>query len=169
MKAEGSKRKGASFERDMAVKLSLWISNGEREDLLWRSSMSGGRSTVAKKKGKDLSSSAGDLSSINAESQAFINKFFLECKHYQDIYLIGLIVPSGHLYKFWQTAVTQANSYKKYPMLIAKQNRLQPIVFLQIAGLKLLKLNEAQSVISSHRHGMFGYLLEDFLKWAKPL
>jgi hypothetical protein len=53
-------------------------------------------------------------------------------------------------------------------MLIAKQNRLPVVVFLNMNGLKCLELIEGQTIISSHRNGMYGYLLTDFVKWAVP-
>jgi len=47
MRKGGGKAKGASFERDICRRLSLWVSAGKQEDVFWRSAMSGGRSTVA--------------------------------------------------------------------------------------------------------------------------
>ena len=54
MRKGGGKAKGSSFERLICKELSLWITGGEHQDVFWRSAMSGGRSTVAMKKGDKL-------------------------------------------------------------------------------------------------------------------
>src|SRR5215216_6431446 len=38
--------KGPQWEREVCRALSLWVTNGERVDVFWRSAMSGGRATV---------------------------------------------------------------------------------------------------------------------------
>lgn len=122
------KQKGASREREVCVKLSLWLSKGQHEDLLWRSAMSGGRSTVAFAKGKRLSAQSGDISCIHPLGAAFAAKFFVEIKDYRDLNFIGLLKGKGHLVEFWAGAVLQARNYHKTPMLIAHQNRQPTMV-----------------------------------------
>jgi hypothetical protein len=165
----GSKNKGSSFEREIAVELSKWISGGKREDLLWRSSQSGGRSTTARKKGTILSSQAGDLSAIHPLGQPFINLFYTELKFYRDLQYAGITDNTGYLVKFWQSTIIEANSYKRSPLLIAKQNRKPAIVFTHGLGLKMLGLSQNKCIISSPKLGLFGYLFDEFVKLAKPL
>ncbi len=169
MRKGGSKQKGGSFERKIAVELSKWISSGEREDLLWRSSMSGGRATVARKSGKELQTQAGDLSAIHPLAQSFISRFYPEIKHYKNLQFDGIITGTGHLVRFWQSTVIEANSYKRSPILIAKQNQKPTIVCLQGLGLKMLALSQAQCIITSPRLGLYGLLFDDFIKLAKPI
>ena len=169
MRDGGGKSKGSSFERTICVALSKWLSHDEREDLLWRSSMSGGRATVARKSGKVLQSQAGDLSAIHPDGHNFTDFFYCELKSYNDLNYQGLLTNSGNLYKFWQSTITEANSYKKQPMLIAKQNRMPIVVFIQSKSLELLCLHAAQCAIAAPRHGLYGFLFDDFLKLAKPL
>jgi hypothetical protein len=45
--------KGSSFEREIAKLLSLWWSEGMRDDVFYRSHASGGRFTMRRKSGKD--------------------------------------------------------------------------------------------------------------------
>ena len=131
--------------------------------------MSGGRATVARKRGKFLKSSAGDLSAIHSLGQPFIDRFYTECKFYKDLNYSGILTGTGHLVKFWNSTVTEANNYKKHPMLIAKQNQKPTVIFLQVRGLRVLRLHIEQSILASCRLGMYGFLLEDFIKWAQPL
>jgi len=165
----GGKQKGAQFERDVAVGLSKWASSGTREDLFWRSSMSGGRATVGRKKGKELIAQAGDLSAIHPLGAPFLDKFLVEMKFYKDLQYAGILTGTGYLVKFWNSTVTEANNYKKHPMLIAKQNQKPIVIFLQVRGLRVLRLHIEQSILASCRLGMYGFLLEDFIKWAQPL
>lgn len=134
MRAGGGKAKGSQFERDVCKKLSLWLSNGTHEDLLWRSAMSGGRSTVAHKKGKRLAAQAGDISSIHELSAPFMNKFMVECKTYQDLNIFGLITGKGKLIEFWNEASDQALRYDKEPILIAHQVRYPTFICLNDYG-----------------------------------
>jgi hypothetical protein len=72
-----SKAKGSSFERDICKRLSLWVSDGEEQDCFWRSAMSGGRSTVANRRGVKLNRQAGDITSTSPEGHALTDKFFI--------------------------------------------------------------------------------------------
>jgi hypothetical protein len=127
-----SKQKGASFERDVCRRLSLWVSNGKQEDCYWRSSMSGGRSTVAAKKGKRLAAQAGDISCIHPLGEPFAAKFLIECKHYANLELTQLCLNGkGKLAEFWKIVSKEADRCGKEPLLIAKQNRYPTIVCMK--------------------------------------
>src|SRR4029077_14687206 len=145
VRAGGSKAKGSSFERDICKKLSIWASSGLREDLYWRSSMSGGRSTIQAKKGKLNLTQAGDVSSIDRIGSEFIEKFCVECKHYKTLDLIpGIIHSRGALYSFWKRLLKDAAGAKKLPILIAKQNRLPSLVLVTEMGASQLALRRSK-------------------------
>lgn len=165
MRSGGGKQKGASFERRVCVSLSLWISYDQLEDLFWRSSMSGGRSTVAFSKGKRLAAQAGDISSIHPMGNAFINKFLVECKAYKDLNFVGLISGKGHLAGFWAEARTQAARYQKLPLMIAKQNQQPIIVCLSREGLDVLNV-KMKCVLTAPRLNLFMIPFDVFLKNA---
>lgn len=169
MRKGGSKSKGNSFERDICRELSKWVSCGEREDCYWRSSLSGGKATIAKAKGKMLLAMTGDISCINPIGQPFLDRFYLELKFYRDLNYTGILTGTGHLVRFWEKTVLEANCYGKMPILITKQNHLPITVALQSAGLTKLGLADPQAIISAWRHGMHIFLFEDFIKWAKPI
>lgn len=169
IRSGGSKSKGAAFERDVAVGLSRWISNGEREDLLWRSSQSGGRATTARKSNKELKTCAGDLSAIHPLGQPFLDRFYTELKFYRDLQYCSILTDTGHLVKFWKSTVTEANSYKRHPMLIAKQNRMPTVIFMQFSGLKALSLSSYQAVLIAPKLSAYGFLFDDFIRLAKLL
>ena len=131
MRRGGGKSKGGSYEREISVKLSLWLSNGEHDDWVWRTAMSGGRQTVGRKKGKNRSNQSGDISAISEGAQYFFSMYSVECKYYKSLGLDNLVAgqeKGWHLLKFWEQAYRDAMSANKRPILIAKQNRLPSIV-----------------------------------------
>lgn len=52
MKAGGGSRKGSAFEREVCVQLSLWWTQGSRDDVFWRTAGSGARAKMRSKVGK---------------------------------------------------------------------------------------------------------------------
>lgn len=147
MRKGGGKAKGASFERKCCVALSLWISHGEHEDLLWRSAMSGGRATVAAKLGKNLRRQAGDVSAVSIEGCSLTGMFYLECKHVKRLSLEKFIIDGkGPLANYWRTACVEAKKHHKKPMLIAKQNLLPTLVVTRINVLPLNPLVTIEGV-----------------------
>lgn len=72
--------KGGTFENEVCKKLSLWFSEGKRDDLFTRSDGSGGRFTRRIKKGKDTANQGGDISFCDPEGESLIRKWCIECK-----------------------------------------------------------------------------------------
>lgn len=172
MKSGGGKRKGAAKERDFSKVLSLWITKGANENVFWRSAISGGRATVAKKSGVVNAAQAGDICAVSPEGFKFAANFYVELKHYKTLglerFLLGLPCTIS---KFWDVAVMESSFYKKQPLLVARQNRLPDFILfteetmksplLKVVGptgpLHLVTLgNSTDSVIMLMR-------LEDFL------
>jgi hypothetical protein len=60
-KGTNKSSKGGAFERFMAKDISLWWSNGERDDIFWRTSGSGARATTRRKSFLPTANSYGDL------------------------------------------------------------------------------------------------------------
>lgn len=116
-------KKGGGFERKTAKRLSLWISHGERDDLLWRTAMSGGRATLQGKKGLRSKAQEGDLGAIDPLGNRFTRKFMVECKFYKDLDIDAFVLTGrGNLAKFWRKHMRQAMAVEKSPILIARQN-----------------------------------------------
>lgn len=132
-----SKQKGAEFERLTCKLLSLWLSDLKREDLLWRSAMSGGRATVHKKAGKTtgISAHGGDIVATDPLGHRLTDKFSIECKNYADIELQKAVFrDTGNFTSFWEQVVNEARDSKRRPMLIAKQTRQPTLLMLDRKG-----------------------------------
>lgn len=122
MRPGGGKAKGANFEREVCRRLSEWVSQGKHADLFWRSAMSGGRATVAHKKGKEVRQ-AGDICSVNAEGHALTDQYYIECKNVKDCRFMAWVLSGKGPIAFWmKEANAQSRRYARQPMLIIKQN-----------------------------------------------
>lgn len=169
MRAGGSKQKGAAFEREVCCDLSLWASAGKYEDVFWRSAMSGGRATLAQRKGKRLDAQSGDISSIRPEGAALTKRFVIECKFYKDLNLGGLFngERTRGINEFWRTLIFSIPDLgKRHPLLIAKENRREPLVMLDQRGTLLLGISGFEVAIFPD-HDASIYFLKDFLLYAK--
>lgn len=161
------KQKGSAFERKVCKALSLWVSGGEREDLFWRSAMSGGRATVGRKAGKDHAKHAGDITATDPEGHRLTDAWYVECKSYRDLAIMsGMLTGVGKLAKFWRETCEQATHYKRMPMLIAHQNQQPTIVLVPSASL----LNPYGSALMPKAHlGRFTRLSADVLDFERML
>ena len=164
------KQKGAEYERQCAKRLSLWITNGERDDCLWRSALSGGRATLQQRKGKVNKSQTGDLSSIDSCTQAFIDSFLIEIKFYKDLDITsGFVKGKGVLKSFWKKLIADAALARKNPMLIAKQNNLPALMLVHRNGASQLKLgsiliDNSAKVAEFSQWPCHVYLFDELLK-----
>lgn len=80
MKAGRGKNKGNAFERRICQKLSLWWSEGKREDIFWRSASSGGVATMRSKRGKTMAGQSGDISAIHESGMPLTRLCTVELK-----------------------------------------------------------------------------------------
>src|SRR4030067_1921593 len=121
MKAGGGKAKGSSYEREIAKKLSLWLTAGKRNDCIWRTSNSGGQATVTKS-----DTQCGDLHAVRPEAQKFFDTFSLELKNYKELDFFQFFTGSKTEFiinKWWSQALGVATRANKEPLLIFKINR----------------------------------------------
>ena len=140
MRPGAGKAKGASFERFVCKQLSLWVSKGEREDIFWRSAMSGGRATVQRGKGKRNATQVGDISAVDPMGAWLINHFAVECKVYRDLEIDKFIIKgTGKLAEFWRET-EQLVVLPREPLLIAKQNGLPVFILVTAGGIAKLQL-----------------------------
>ena len=168
MRPGGGKTKGGSFEREVCHLLSLWISHGARDDLLWRSSNSGGRATVVFKKGGANRTQCGDITAIDPAGNVLTDPFLISCKFYRTLDLEGAVKGNkGGLSAFWEEAVNEAKRHNKLPILVAKQNNTKPFVGLSPEGAKAFGIENKWMVWLPIAGGLKMFWLEKFLQIAK--
>jgi len=170
MRSGGGKAKGSEFERHVCKQLSLWITHGKKQDIFWRSAMSGGRATVALNFDIVLSAQAGDVSAVHEEGYKFTNKYYVEIKFYKDLeYKSLLLNNTGKFAKFWEhDTCEQARRYSKLPMFIAKENRQPIMIGLNTIGVQ--NFGDLRSIAKARLFATDLWLVpfEDFLHKASP-
>lgn len=163
------KAKGGEYERAVCKRLSLWMSRGLRDDLFWRSAMSGGRATLRFAKGAYNKSQAGDVTAIDSHGERLTSKFLIECKFYKDLRILSLLLPQDDkspkdtLADFWHQCSIDAGRAGRLPMLIAKQNQRGEFVLLSGRGKEAFMLPETTFFF---HNGVYLYHFAAFLSLA---
>lgn len=172
-KRSNGKQKGASFERSVCKRLSLWISDLEKEDVFWRSAMSGGRATVYKKAGKGdkAAGHAGDITATDEIGHKLTDLWCIECKYYKSLD-VGTYVYSGagKLASFWEQSVDQAVDTGKMPMLICKENYKPELLILCARGARKIssELHAMCRISHPNQEPMYIFNFSDFITTVDP-
>lgn len=158
MRRGGGHSKGSAFERWVCKRLSAW--HGGPDDLFWRTAGSGSRQT----RGKHRIHQAGDVGALSPKVKWFTDAFLLECKSYRKLDWSGLIFrDTGNILDFWYKLRKSCEDFKppRWPMLIAKENRVAPVVCLDIEF--KVKIIPGTPLISLYKHHIVVYWLEQLL------
>lgn len=137
--------KGSNYERVVARELSLWISEGLRDDWVWRTSQSGGRATTRAKSGLRTSGGTGDLTFTDHQAAWFFKVFSIELKCGYKVADINSLIDSKQkrpmLLQFWhQCEKDRELSKAKWGLLIVKRDRKIPLVIIERKCFKELVL-----------------------------
>jgi len=119
------KQKGNNFEIEVGQWLSWWITHKTRNDIFCRTVLSGGQFTATAK------GQAGDLQPNDGLAFPFCNKFVIECKCWEYLYLIDFLNKKGDLYFALKKVQEQAEGLKKKWILIARQSRKPILAFFE--------------------------------------
>lgn len=79
-KKHKSPKKGGAFERLICKQLSLWWSNGKRDDIFWRTAGSGARATTRSKRQLGTKNQYGDVQATDPIGQPLIDLCTIEIK-----------------------------------------------------------------------------------------
>ena len=164
MKAGQGKNKGSDFEREIGRRISLWLSKGERKDLICRTVLSGGQFTVG------TGPNAGDLMAQHPMAFRFFELFVLECKHWKNIEMIRFLVKDGELYKALVKVRKEAAKKQKHWLLVARQNFQSTLIFMPVSAVYLFRFNDAP-ISNSHilfNGTVFMSYFDEFLSTALP-
>lgn len=137
-----SKQKGANFERKMCTRLSVWASKGQREDLYWRSAMSGGRATLQSRKGRGriFTKQAGDISAIHPMGHFLLDLFQLECKFLKDLkWELVVYGRIGTMSQIWWPTFHQARRHGREPLILCRMNNRDELCMTTQEGMDILK------------------------------
>jgi hypothetical protein len=141
--------KGDSFERETSRAISLWWTDGERDDVFWRN-----RTRVTSKT-PNAERQLGDLTTVHTVGVPFIEVFNVEFKigysktkkgvRHKNIPwdLLDLIDGKGRIFlDFWEQTYEDAIRSGRIPMLIFKRDYHVPVVSMFSTDIdKLADLN----------------------------
>ena len=145
----GGARKGSGFEREVAKALSLWWTEGSRDDVFWRSSNSGGRATARRKRGQRTAGQHGDIAATDPVGEPFLKVVTIELKagygrgSWDPLTLIETDhPPKGHpLLAFWKEAREEAGAaiaedgVRRFPLLIFRRMRGTPMIMMSMMAI----------------------------------
>jgi len=138
-KRVNSKNKGNAFERQIATELSLWWTEGIRDDIFYRSASSGARSTSRMAAGKTTANSGGDISFLDSLGEPLISWCSIEIKRgystcNAQTVLERLPGSKASILEDWikQAVRSQQDSGAHSWLIIAKKNRAKTVVFLPL-------------------------------------
>ncbi len=129
--------KGSAYEREFCKKLSLWWSNGRREDIFWRTSQSGGRATTRAKKDQTTVGQYGDIAATDPIGAPLMEVVTIELKRgYPRATIHDLLDKSNgaaqQQFEKWVEQVREsarlASSFSW--MLVTKRDRRESLVWI---------------------------------------
>jgi hypothetical protein len=124
-KPGSGKGKGGGFEREVAAKLSLWFSEGVRDDIFYRSHSSGGRFTMRGKSHKDTAYQSGDITCSDPIGQCLMDQWSIECKtgygKWDVLDLIDSNQQKPQIKQFFEQCSCDALKCGKQPILIFRR------------------------------------------------
>lgn len=142
MRAGGGKQKGAQYERATCSRLSLWVSEMKRQDVFWRSAMSGGRANLRSRRRREgeFSAQAGDITATHALGDLLIRLFCVDAKNYKDFEFEKLAFCStAEVGKAWIKTQEEAARFGKIPLMVLKQNNKDDVVCTDRRGRQILR------------------------------
>lgn len=174
-------KKGSAFERQFCKTLSLWWTEGNRDDVFWRTSNSGGRATTRAKQGKSTANQYGDICAVDEIGIPFTSLFLTELKcGYSKHNLFDLLdkTKGVPLYGKWiqklESTVMKHNALYWDWLLVTKRNGCRPIAIFsevlihQLVVTKNICQSTIQTKIGKDHHSIVVCSLDDFLKCTSP-
>lgn len=167
--------KGSQAERDVSRDLSLWWTNHDRDDLIWRTSGSGARFTTRAKAGLHTAGSAGDFTFIDSLAKPLFDLLVIENKIGYDKLIDPLSTVDSEKLDILDTWLKKAHlecqqTNRHYPMVIFKRNRKNRCVLLPFmlfnAIAQMVAPKFPRIVMYPQRTVIMGF--DQFLNWCTP-
>lgn len=168
--------KGSQGERDVSRELSLWWTNGERDDCIWRTAGSGARFTSRSKQGKHTANSAGDFCFIDAIAEPLFKLLVIENKVGYTKNIDPLSQVDGKKADILDTWLKKAylecrQTKRHYPIVIFKRTRkercvLMPVLLFNEIAQRSGPANFPRIMMLPQRSVILR--LDSFFLWCRP-
>jgi len=171
-------KKGKAFERKVSKELSLWWTDGGRDDVFWLTSQSGGRATTRRRKDVQTKNQGGDIGLIDPIGQPFIDNFFLELKDgYKNANekLFNLFWDNKVLIiDWWKKIIDQKERHQRGMIIYTPKGKTGKVIIIDKAtllniallGKKKMKFDEIVIINDSYHLSIIEY--DTFFNWFKP-
>lgn len=168
-------RKGPQFERDFCTDLSLWWTDGERDDVFWRTAGSGGRATSRSKRGKTTKNHYGDTLATDPIGQILLDTFLFELKRgYSNCSVQDIIDKKKNVQyikwidKVWKTCKEAGT--KSWVIVIRRNSRESVAIVPDNSFVFDCDSGDTDKIyFSFNEKNYFLFLLKDWLKGIKRL
>lgn len=160
MKRVGGKAKGNGFEREICTLLSKWWTEEERDDIFWRSTISGGRATRRAKSGKRTEGQYGDVQAVDPIGLPLTRLLTIEIKRGYKNASFGDLLDLGPKKKtIWHDWVEQARreseQAKSFAWLLIVKRDFRQTVVVGPVGLDVRLTEKNDSGLASRAFPMF--------------
>lgn len=176
--------KGSAFERNICKKLSLWWTDGERDDIFWRTAGSGARAKTRGKIGKGTFGQYGDIQATDPIGQPLIDLCSIEIKRGYNKAIINDFIDSKkkpELRVFIEQAITDCRLREDESewILLVKRDRKDTVLFTSLYFSKCWPLPVKKLVprfpvirmrvrIKKRWMNIISMRLDDFLLYVTP-
>lgn len=168
------------WERKFAKMISLWWTDGARDDMFWRTQTSGGRATQRAKSNQDTYGQYGDIAAVHPKGQPLLDVICFELKNgYPKLHMSNILDSPGSNEKQFTEWLTKAerdsqrsNSYS-WAIVHQRTGRAAVVYFpARLWSLLLLQNNVFSSELSLttevYPERIFCVRLEEFLEAVSP-
>jgi len=143
--------KGGDFEREVAVFLSLWWTEGKRDDVFYRSQASGGRFTRRRKSGKDTDLQGGDITATLPSGRPLVKNWSIEIKtgygkktdkgtfRWDVLDFLDSRQKEPILKKMWYQCYRDARLTNRTPILIFRRNNREICIMFRTSYFNMLR------------------------------
>jgi hypothetical protein len=132
MASSAAKAKGSDFERVMCKRISVWLSGGESDDLIWRNKGQPNRSI----KGRRRLEQFGDAHAIAGAAEWFMNRYNIEFKNVVELDLLEQVdkpkKKESLILTHWKQCRRDANDTDRRPLLIQKRSFGEPFIMCEM-------------------------------------
>lgn len=132
MKSSASKAKGSDFERLMCKRISLWLSGGESEDLIWRNKGQPNRRIQGRRRLEQF----GDAHAISGAAEWFMSRYNIEFKNVAELDLLEQVdkpkKKESLIITHWKQCTYDAEETGRRPMLIQKRSFGEPFIMAEM-------------------------------------
>jgi hypothetical protein len=167
--------KGSQSERDVARDLSLWWTNHERDDVIYRTAGSGARFASRAKSGRATANSAGDFGFIDPIAKPLLDLLVIEnkCGYTDQIDPLAMVDSNkADILEIWlkKAYVECTQTHRYYPMLIFKRNRKSRCVMIPFPLFNAIAQYKSPTlpriVMYPQKTVIMGF--DEFLNWCTP-